>query len=295
MDLQLDQLRALDATVTEGTLEAAARRLHITPSAVSQRIKALEDSAGRILLRRTKPVQPTESGLAMLRLARQIELLAGDTARELGDTDQLSDRPIRIPIAVNADSLEAWVMPALARARAGVFYEIHREDEEHTTSLLRDGTVMAAITATATPVQGCTVQPLGSMRYRPTANPEFVRTWFADGPTAKAFAVAPVIHFDRNDDLQFKLMRRHSRKPLDPPCHYIPSSTSFGEAIRLGLGWGMMPDIQAADDLAAGHLVAFDPRGVIDVPLYWQQWRLDSPALRAIADTIAEAAAAALR
>ncbi|NNH70663.1 LysR family transcriptional regulator ArgP [Nocardia uniformis] len=295
MDLQLDQLRALDAAVTEGTLEAAARHLHVTPSAVSQRIKALEDAAGRILLRRTKPVQPTESGLAMLRLARQIELLTGDTARELGDAEQPASRPTRIPIAVNADSLQTWVMPALGRARAGVYFEIHREDEEHTTRLLRDGTVMAAITATATPVQGCTVQPLGAMRYRPTASPEFVETWFADGPTAKAFAVAPVVQFDRNDDLQYKLMRRHSRKPLDPPCHYIPSSTGFGAAIKLGMGWGMMPDIQAADDLAAGRLVAFDPRGVIDVPLYWQQWRLDSPTLRAIADTIAHAAAAALR
>ncbi|WP_306362794.1 LysR family transcriptional regulator ArgP [Nocardia sp. CC227C] len=302
MDLQLDQLRALDAAVTEGTFEAAARRLHVTPSAVSQRIKALEDAAGRILLRRTKPVQPTESGLAMLRLARQIELLAGDTARELGDatrepgdTAHPAPPPIRIPIAVNADSLQTWVMPALGRVRAGVYLEVHREDEEHTTRLLRDGTVMAAVTATATPVQGCIAHPLGAMRYRPVASPDFVATWFADGPTAKAFAAAPVVQFDRKDDLQYKLIRRHSRKPLDPPCHYIPSSTGFGAAIRLGLGWGMMPDIQAADDLAAGRLIAFDPHGVIDVPLYWQQWRLDSPTLRAIADSIAEAAAVALR
>lgn len=295
MDLQLDQLRALDAAVTEGTFEAAARRLHVTPSAVSQRIKALEDAAGRILLQRTKPVQPTESGLAVLRLARQTELLIGDTARELGEAGEEAAQSLRIPIAVNADSLATWVLPALARLGPGIFFEIHREDEEHTTRLLRDGTVMAAITSTATPVQGCTVRPLGAMRYRPTASPEFVRTWFADGPTAKAFAVAPVVQFDRNDDLQYKLIRRHSRKTLDPPCHYIPSSTSFGEAITLGLGWGMMPDIQAAEDLEAGRMVAFDPRGVIDVPLYWQQWRLDSPTLRTVADTIAEAAAAALR
>jgi LysR family transcriptional regulator (chromosome initiation inhibitor) len=118
MDLQLDQLRALDAAVAEGTFEAAARRLRVTPSAVSQRIKALESAVGRILLQRTKPVQPTESGLSVLRLARQIDLLTGDTARELGTAAAESDaiggsgsHPVRIPIAVNADSLESWVIP----------------------------------------------------------------------------------------------------------------------------------------------------------------------------------------
>lgn len=119
MDLQLDQLRALDAVISEGTFEAAARRLSVTPSAISQRIKALEDSAGRILVQRTKPVQPTESGLTVLRLAKQVQLLTSDTVRELGDENQPAARLVNIPIAVNADSLQTWVMSALGRAAAG--------------------------------------------------------------------------------------------------------------------------------------------------------------------------------
>ncbi|WP_280261491.1 LysR family transcriptional regulator ArgP [Nocardia wallacei] len=297
MDLQLDQLRALDATVAEGTLEAAARRLRVTPSAVSQRIKTLEGTVGRILLQRSKPVRPTESGLAVLRLARQIELLTGDTARELGAAATESDttRPVRIPVAVNADSLETWVMPAFGRAPAGICFEIHREDEEHTTRLLRDGTVMAAITATAQPVQGCRAERLGAMRYRAMATPEFVRTWFPDGATARAFAAAPVVLFDRKDDLQDRLMRRRARRPLDPPRHYIPSSSGFHEAVRLGLGWGMLPDLQASADEKSGRTVALGRGLHIDVPLYWQQWRLDSPALGAVAAVVAAAAAQSLR
>ncbi|RDI66234.1 LysR family transcriptional regulator ArgP [Nocardia pseudobrasiliensis] len=294
MDLQLDQLRALDAAVAEGTFEAAARRLRVTPSAVSQRIKALEAAVGRILLQRTKPVRPTDSGLAVLRLARQIELLTGDTARELGAAAMEADDRVRIPLAVNADSLETWVLPALAAAPAGVYFEIHREDEEHTIGLLRDGTVMAAITAAAQPVQGCTARRLGAMRYRPVATPEFVRTWFAEGATARAFDAAPVVIFDRKDDLQDRLMRRRARRPLDPPRHYIPSSSGYAEAVRHGLGWGMLPDQQGSGDLASGRLVVLDPRLHIDVPLYWQQWRLDSPALGAVAATIAAEAARAL-
>ncbi|WP_280494895.1 LysR family transcriptional regulator ArgP [Nocardia asiatica] len=293
MDPQLDQLRALDAVITEGTFEAAARRLSVTPSAISQRIKALEDDAGRILVQRTKPVRVTESGLAVLRLARQIRLLTADTARELGA--EPSDGPIRVPIAVNADSLETWVLPALGRAPRGVCFEIHREDEEHTTRLLRDGTVMAAITSTAQPVQGCKVDRLGAIRYRPMASPRFADTWFAEGATAESYAAAPVVLFDRKDDLQDRLLRRRSRKPLDPPRHYVPSSTGFAEAVRLGLGWGMLPDLQTRDDRAGGRLVSIDPGLVIDVPLYWQQWRLDSPALSAVAATIAAEAANVLR
>ncbi|AYF77921.1 LysR family transcriptional regulator ArgP [Nocardia yunnanensis] len=292
MDLQLDQLRALDAVISEGTFDAAARKLSVTPSAISQRIKALEDAAGRILVRRTKPVRPTESGLTVLRLARQIQLLTGDTARELGDAHQPTDRPVVIPLAVNADSLQTWVIDALGRAAQGICFEVHREDEEHTTALLRDGTVMAAITSTAAPVQGCTVRRLGAMRYHPMAQPEFARTWFPDGPTAKAFERAPVVLFDRKDDLQFRLMRHYTRKPLDPPRHYIPSSAGFNDAVRVGLGWGMIPDIMIRPE---DRLVPLDEQVFVDVPLYWQQWKLDSPALSLVAATVAEVAAQTLR
>lgn len=299
MDLQLDQLRALDAAVAEGTFEAAARRLRITPSAISQRIKALEGAVGRILLQRTKPVRPTESGLAVLRLARQIELLTGDTARELGaaasEYGAEPDRRVRLPIAVNADSLETWVMPALAGTPPGVCFEIHREDEEHTTRLLRNGTVMAAITATAQPVQGCRVSRLGAMRYHPMATREFVRTWFPDGATARAFATAPVVMFDRKDDLQDRLMRRRTRRPVDPPRHYIPATSGYAEAVRLGLGWGLLPDLQIRLRDYADSLVCIDESLHIDVGLHWQQWRLDSPALTSVATAIAAAAAELLR
>ncbi|WP_280218459.1 LysR family transcriptional regulator ArgP [Nocardia neocaledoniensis] len=294
MDFPLDQLRALDAALTEGTFDAAARRLNVTPSAISQRIKALEEAAGRILLQRSKPVRATESGLAVLRLARQVELLARDTARELGDADRPAGRAPRIPIAVNADSLETWVMPALARVSHLVCVELHREDEEHTTRLLRDGTVMAAITATATPVQGCRVEPLGAMRYRALARPDFARRWFPDGARPEAYAHAPMIQFDRKDDLQFRHVRGRSPDPIDPPTHFVPSSNAFGDAVRLGMGWGMLPDLQTDKDRAAGTLVNLNGSAHIDVPLYWQQWKLDSPALSAVAHAIAAAAAASL-
>src|SRR3954469_14593041 len=169
MDLDVAQLRALVAAVREGTLEAAARALHVTPSAISQRLRALEVATGRVLLVRSKPVQVTESGAAVLRLApqidplpardaRQIALLTAETARELGGGT--TDRPPALPIAVNADSMSTWVLAALAPLAADYTFDLHREDQEHTSALLRSGAVMAAITTEAAPVPGCAVTRL---------------------------------------------------------------------------------------------------------------------------------------
>lgn len=234
MELDLGHLRALDATVREGTLEAAARALHVTPSAVSQRLRALEVATGRILLVRSRPVQVTESGQAVLRAARQIDLLTADVARELGG-DPSPGRVPALPIAVNADSMATWVLPALAPLAGDVCFDLYREDQEHTGALLRAGTVMAAVTAEAQPVPGCTSTRLGGMRYRPMATSGFARRWFPAGPTPEALARSPVVVFDRKDDLQHRYLHARAGSDVAPPVHYVPASADFVAAIALGL------------------------------------------------------------
>ncbi|WP_225753941.1 LysR family transcriptional regulator ArgP [Actinotalea sp. Marseille-Q4924] len=293
MDLDLAQLRALSATVSEGTLEAAARSLHITPSAVSQRLRALEVATGRVLLVRSRPVRPTESGEVLLRLARQIDLLAGDAVAELG-VAAADDRIVTLPIAVNADSLATWALPALAELAGDVALELHRDDEEHTAALLRSGAVVAAVTTDPDPVPGCSVTRLGVMRYRPTASPTFARRWFPGGVTAEALARAPVVVFDRKDDLQHRYLRERLSEPVSPPTHGVPASAEFLTAVRLGMGWGMLPDLQAAAARDAGDLVDLDPAGAVDVVLHWQQWKLRSARLDRVGAALATAARAQL-
>ena len=298
MEWDIAQLRALSAAVSEGTFEAAARVLHVTPSAISQRLRALEVATGRVLLVRSKPVQVTESGEVVLRLARQIDLLAAETAHELGeDYSAAAPRamPRAVPIAVNADSLATWVLPALALLAGSVCLDIHREDQEYTARLLREGTVMAAITADADPVPGCSATRLGSMRYRPMAGPAFIERWLPDGSTRQALAEAPVVVFDRKDDLQHRYLRGRRWKRMDPPKHFVPSSADFLTAVRLGLGWGMLPDLQSAPWEHTGQLIDIDPHGGTDVALYWQQWKLRSATLDRIAVTVLAAARRHLR
>ncbi len=290
-DLPAEQVRTLLAVVDEGTFDAAAAALHVTPSAVSQRVKALEQRTGRVLLQRTKPVRPTESGAVLVRFARQLVRLERDAWGELGLSG--AGEPTRVSVAVNADSLATWFLPALTRVE-GLCFELHREDEDHTAALLREGLVMAAVTSSPDPVPGCTVRPLGRMRYLPVAAPGFPAGRL-HGPLPEALPRAPVVVFDRKDDFQDDFVRRLGGGSAGPDRHYVPTSEGFCDAVAAGLGWGMVPEVQAAPLLDAGRLVLLTPGKWMDVALYWQQWRLDSPALAALADAVTATATEALR
>lgn len=293
--MDLPQLRALAAAVETGTLDAAAGILHVTPSAVSQRIRALEAATGQVLLVRSRPVVPTEAGAAVLRLARQVELLVADTTAALSGAGSVAGPdggPPVLPLAVNADSLATWFLPAVAPLAGDVQLDVRVADQTMTTALLRDGSVMAAVTADPDAVPGCSVDRLGAMTYRPTATRRFADRWFADGVTPTALRRAPVVVFDRTDDLQAAYLRRRTHDRPSPPTHHVPSSADYLTAVRLGMGWGMVPDLQTGPD---DVLVELDPAGAVDVVLCWQQWKLRSPSLDRVAAAVRSAAAAALR
>lgn len=290
MDIPFELARTVAVAVDEGSLEAAARVLHITPSAVSQRIKSLEERLGRVLLERSRPVRPTESGAAIVRLARQLTLLEHDALAAVGAGDDAT-QPTSIGIAVNADSLATWFLPALAKVASEhpVTFDLHREDEEYTTTLLESGQVMGAVTSRATAVSGCLVRPLRTTRYRAVATPAYRRRWFPEGVDAAALGLAPLINFDRRDDLQMAFLRAQ-RVEAAPPLHFVPASSEFSAAVHLGLGWGMLPDFQVGDALETGALVELVPGSATEIPLFWQQWNLRSELLDVVAEAVAEAA-----
>jgi LysR family transcriptional regulator (chromosome initiation inhibitor) len=292
MDVDTAQLAALAAVVSEGTFEAAARTLHVTPSAVSQRVKALETSIGRVLVTRTKPVQPTPGGEVVLRLARQVSALTADALQEIGAGGDPATAPVSIPLAVNADSLATWFPAALVTAGPRFLFDVHRDDQELTVQLLRNGTVMAAVTSVAEPVPGCVVRRLGRMRYHAAAAAAFARRWFPDGGTVDELLAAPIVCYDRSDQLQDRYLRRRTRRPVSAPRHYLPDTTAFVRAIHGGLGWGMLLDSQMAGLPERPWLL--DPPRTVDVTLYWQQWRLRSAALDAVAEAVRSSAQAAL-
>ncbi|MEI2778867.1 MAG: LysR family transcriptional regulator ArgP [Tetrasphaera sp.] len=295
MDVSLEQLRTLTAVVDEGTFESAATVLGVTSSAVSQRIKALEAATGRVLVTRSKPVHPTTPGAIVLRLARVTTQLAADTAAELGVGEHAGHATL--PIACNADSLATWFLSALARlpARHRAVFDVHVDDQDRTFELFTSESVLAAVTSVARPVPGCRVTSLGSMRYFAAAAPDFADAFFPDGLTAAAIAAAPLVVFNRKDTLQHRFIREFTGESLTPPAHYLPSSADFVRGIQLGLGWGLIPELQWTCDVAPRELVHLAPDRPVDVPLHWQAWTLDSPPLRALSDVVVAEAHARLR
>lgn len=284
-----DQLLTLAAICDSGSFDGAASAMRISSSAVSQRITALERAAGAALLQRMRPVVPTKSGQALLRLARQIELLTVDADVELrgGSTTVNGDATVRFSLAINADSVSTWfrsVMKKIAVDRR-ILLDLHIEDQDHTDALLREGAVMAAVTTSKTAPPGCTIEPLGEMVYWPVCAPSLVRDCVAGSWDPGAL---PMLRFDQKDDLQHAYLRK-IRAFGEPPIHYLPSNREFLTAARLGLGWGVLPEGQIARDLSDGTLVRLDPDHNVNVPLYWQRWQLQSKTLDRVTGWVRDA------
>jgi LysR family transcriptional regulator, chromosome initiation inhibitor len=289
VDLNPGQLDALVAIAEHGSFEAAARELHITPSAVSQRVRALEAMAGQVLVSRGAPCRPTPHGEGLVRLGRQTRLLYDEASAALGAV-----ATVELPVAVNADSLTTWFRDVLATAAGwdGTAVRLQVEDQAYSQQLLRSGDVLAAVTSDPEAVQGCSVEPLGALRYVPAAAAAFAGRWRRGG--APDWAAMPAVVFGAKDDLQRDMLRCRGVPQLPPVVHQVPTSADFLAAIRIGLGWGMLPEPQARADLAAGQLVRLSG-DVLDVPLFWQRWRLDSPRLTTLTDAVREAAGRHLR
>jgi len=297
MKIDHGNLRALAAVVREGSFERAAAALNVTPSAVSQRVKTLEARIGRLLVQRTVPAAATPDGQVLVQLAEQTALLEHDALDRLGlEGDTLPHASLAV--AVNHDSLETWFMDAarLFAARTRATLDLQSEDQDHTAALLRNGSVLGAVTALADPVQGCRIHALGSMRYVASCTPEFHARHFAQGVNARTLASAPVLVFNRKDALQARFARKvMGNAPWQPPVWWLPSSRAFVQATLDGLGWTMNPLPLIKPELDSGRLVPLRARAAEDVPLYWQHWRVNSQAMEALTQSVLAAAGSLVR
>ena len=258
IDIHPDQARTLAAIVAHGSFEAAAGHLLVTASAVSQRVRALEVAVGRPVLKRTRPVELTASGHAVVRFARQLDMLSADLAEELQPGAQPAS--VRLTLVINSDSLHTWALPGLAAVAGKVQLEILREDQDYSLELLRSGAAAAAITTTAKAAPGCSSRRLGVMRYLPVCTPDFAARWFPGGATADTLAVAPVIIFDRKDDLQDRYLRGVSRKNPPAAAALCPGRPRVRGSHPLGHGVGAAPRNRGLGGTEAPHPGVPGPR-----------------------------------
>jgi LysR family transcriptional regulator, chromosome initiation inhibitor len=294
--LDYSALSALAAVIREGSFERAALALHVTPSAVSQRVRLLEERVGCALVVRDQPCRATETGRRLCQHVDRVRLLEQELQGTLPALAGEGIARVVLPIAVNADSLATWFAPAIATFAAAtpVLIEVAVDDQDHTGEWLRSGTVLAAVTGTGRPAAGCNSRPLGAMRYLAAASPAFVARHFADGVGAGSLAQAPSLVFNTKDELQARWVRRLCHRHVELPRHTLPSPQAFVTAAVAGMGWGLQPKVLIDFHLKDGSLVELVPDTPLDVPLYWQHARAASALIDGLGREVLAAAGRAL-
>ena len=290
--LDYSALAALAAVIRAGSFEAAARALFVTPSAVSQRIRLLEEKIGCALVVRGQPCLPTPAGRRLCQHVEHVRLLEHRLQDSVPGLALDAAERVALPIAVNADSLATWLAPAIAdfAATHPVLLQVAVDDQDHTAEWLRSGAVLAAVSATARPASGCNSRPLGAMRYLAAASPAFMQRHFAHGVGAASLALAPSLVFNTKDELQSRWVRRLCHRHVELPRHTLPSSHAFVTASLAGMGWGLHPQALIQACLDNGSLVELLPDSPLDVPLHWHTARAASNLLDGLSGAILSAA-----
>jgi LysR family transcriptional regulator (chromosome initiation inhibitor) len=283
-------LIAFSSVIQEGSFEKAAKKINLTSSAVSQKIKQLETLLGAVLLIRGKPCVATDVGNQLYNHAEKIYFLEHEFFDRLStDCGPYTGSFITLRIAVNADSVGTWFTKALSKFNTthNCLFDLVIDDENHTSEMLRTGSVLAAISVEKKPIQGFKSLYLGSFQYTAVASPAFYKRYFRnEGVHLKSLQAAPCISFNRKDPLQNLWLKSNFGSDDDIKSHWIPSSHGYLNSCLEGLGWGLNPRLSTQEHLADGSLIELIPDTDVNEPLYWQYSQTSGKLMQKLTDII---------
>lgn len=283
-------LQALASVVENGGFERAGEALGLTQSAISQRIKSLEVRLGQPLLSRHPDLKATPAGQKLLTHFQQVQLLERDLRKTI---PTLTEESSRLRIAINADSVATWWATAVGEfcRREGLLLDLVIEDQDVGLKRMREGDVAACLCSSSQPVAGARAVPITRVSYWALATPAYADHYFPEGLTASALESAPAIIFGPNDQLQHRFLAScdfHGSFPF----HLCPSSEGFVKMALAGIGYGMIPELQARQWIQSGELINLAPGHELTVPLYWHFWRHSGDLLTRLTRTLEQAAIA---
>ena len=288
-------IEALAAVIQNGSFDRAAEKLYITQSAVSQRIKQLELMMAQPLLVRSQPPGLTQAGQKLLGLYQRVLMLEQDLLDDI--SHQHNGNAVSVTLAVNADAVATWFIPALSKLLKEEKIELHLliEDESRCLHKMKKGEAAAAISLEPHPLHGCEAHYLGEMRYLCVASPSFVEKYFPKGANRESLATAPAIAFDPLDDMHHKFLQQHFDLPHNTaPCHIIPSSEGFVKLAKAGAAYCMLCELQIKEELASGELINLLPELWDTRPLYWHHWAQEKGCLKIVSKHVIKHAQQAL-
>lgn len=284
MNFDRQQLEAFFAIVEARHFGRAAALLNVTRGAVSLRLKALEEEIGAPLVRRDGNT-PTPAGEVLLRHIRMLKMLEADTARQIKPMDDV--RP-RMAIAVNADSLATWFEAVAWKiAERNVAIELIVDDQDHTLPLLAKGEAVGCVSTSSNPPTGFLAEPIGMMEYECVANVEFTDRFFPRGLGLRGVLAAPAVLYNRKDGLHAQFLSRFLDVEVRTyAAHYFPSPSALLAAIEKGIGYGLVPSLQAKPLIDAGKLIRLAPDHKVEVNLYWHHWEIAPSNAQAISELV---------
>ncbi len=285
-------LRTLSSVTEAGSFEAAAQMLSVTQSAVSQRLKQLEDQVGQLLIIRSNPVRPTAYGRKLIEHYLKVLLLESNLASK---TEQQNTR---VPIAVNADSLATWFIPAIKKLveSNSIYFDISVADQDFTHRAFQNGEVIGCVSSRGKPFQGCNVVKLGEMKCIAVASKSFISKYLPGIITQQKIKQAPTLVFNRDDTLiAIYLEKFYNLKMTNVQHHTIPSTDAFIAAAKHGVALSVLPEAQVTEQLKFGSIININKKQFISVPLYWHSWALETVVGQAINQAIITGAKKYLR
>lgn len=288
-------LHALSVVVDEQNFDKAASVLAITQSAVSQRIKSLEQALGQPVLIRAQPLVATSIGKKLLAHYQQVKLLEQDIIPEISGDKK--NETITANIASNADSLATWLIGAIGDVchEYNVAVNFKLADENRSIHYLKDGEVFGALSTHEHSLPGCTLEKLGDMQYLLVASPSFIKRYFAMGINEQSLARAPAVAYDQKDDMHIKYVEKiFGLKAGSYPCHTVRSSEAFVNFAKQGLAYCLIPKLQIQTELSSGKLINLMPEHPIVRTLYWHHWILLKGVFKAFSTAIVTRAKQAL-
>ena len=253
MTYPLQALRTFVEVGQRKSVKAAAQALHVTPGAVSQQIRVLEDRLGVVLLERERlGMRLTEAGASVFPRLREAFLQIDQAMHDLESTKARRS----LTVSTVATFAASWLVPRLGR-----FKQLHPDIEirvEATSELvdLRRDRVDVALRHGLGDYPGLEVLPLMAPVLTPVASPGFLK------------AHGAVIH-EAGDCLSHPLLHDGDRAdwPLWLKAHGVADDlraergSAFDDdfllirAAEAGQGLALVPQAYAQEEIAAGRLI----------------------------------------
>ena len=274
-DFDYKLLAALAEVIELQSFDLAAKKLFISQSAISQRIKALEEHVGQPVLIRNQPIIATLAGEQLLSHFKKVKQLEHELLPMLSPDKPI--KPMKVSLAVNADSIATWFIEAITPVLRDHLIELDLiiEHEERTIDKLRRGQAIGAVTVTEKPLKGYRSFKLGKMEYCLVASKGFQQKYFPKGVNQSSLQMAPAISYDHQDDMHVRYIAKNFNLAASQYyCHSVRSSEAFVELVKQDVAYCLLPKLQIAQALASGELINLCPDKELVETLYWHSWVL---------------------